>query len=135
MKKSLTLCLIKPDVVRQGLHGQVITDLESLGFTIILTEQFHFTPLLVDVFYAEHANKTWFHELKDYMTSGDSVALLLEREDSVQSLRDALEGNDQPSLREKYGTSANENGLHGSDSPSAVIREKAIIFSDGGFYE
>ncbi len=128
-----SLFMIKPNAVIEKHVGHIITMLEDHGFSILKMKLFRFDEELVRTFYAEHTGKEFFPRLQSFMCSGDTVALLLEREDAIKVLRD-LNGDVDPekrkpgTLRALHGKGVTDNGVHSSDSPESAKRETEIIF-------
>ncbi|MCB5287114.1 MAG: nucleoside-diphosphate kinase [Candidatus Cloacimonetes bacterium] len=128
-----SLFLIKPNAVMQGHVGHIISMLEDHGFSILKMKLFRFDEELSRIFYAEHIGKEFFNRLQSFMCSGDTVALLLEREDAIHHLRelngDVLPEKRQPgTIRALYGAGITENGVHSSDSLDSAKREIEVIF-------
>ena len=128
-----SLFLIKPNAVMQGHVGQIISMLEDHGFSILRMKLLRFDEELARVFYAEHIGKEFFPKLQSFMCSGNTVALLLERESAIQHLRE-LNGDVSPekrkpgTIRALYGNGITENGVHSSDSLASAKRETKVIF-------
>lgn len=135
--KEKTLVLIKPDLVKNHQDINVVIDLVNMankeGCSIINMKRVHMTKELVEKFYAEHAHKSFFKEISEYMTSGDIIALSIEGNNAISVIRNILgatnpEQANENTLRKKYGKSVGENGTHGSDSIEASAREHKLIF-------
>jgi nucleoside-diphosphate kinase len=117
-----TLAIIKPDVVSMRKIGAVISMYEEeAGLKIVDMKVVTPVKSKWQDFYAEHASKPFFHDLLDAMTSGISIALVLEGENAVATVR-RLNGATKPSeaapgtIRKLYGTAGPRNAVHGSDS-------------------
>ncbi|HMM81491.1 MAG: nucleoside-diphosphate kinase [Acidobacteria bacterium] len=131
---NLTFGIIKPDAVRAGKYGQIISRILGGGFAIRGMKLVHQTRKQAEGFYAVHAGKGFFDELCDFMSSGPCVVLVLEKDNAVPAWRelmgatnpaDAAEGT----IRKDFATSIGENAVHGSDSEENAQIEIAYFFS------
>lgn len=128
-----TLLLIKPNATRKGHIGDILAIIEKNGYTIKLLKSFQFDKALAEKFYAEHIGKEFFERLVTFMTSGMTVAALLEKEDSVPDLRELI-GDTNPekrkpgTIRYLYADSVTENAVHASDSHDHALYEINLIF-------
>lgn len=132
-----TLVLIKPDAVRRGLVGLVLSRYEAKGLRILAMAQRRIDAELADRHYAEHVGKDFYPPLRDFVTSGPLVALVLEGDDTVsvvRALNGATDGRKAApgSIRGDYSCSNRENLVHGSDSVESADREIALWFPDLG---
>lgn len=128
-----TLVLIKPDAVRRGLIGQVLSRFEAKGLTIEAMELRTMDPALADDHYAEHVSKPFYPTLRQFMTSGPLVALLLSGDQAVGVVRGLVgptDGRAAPAgtIRGDFALSNRENLIHASDSQESAEREIAIWF-------
>lgn len=128
-----TLVLIKPDAVRRGLIGQVLSRFEAKGLTIEAMELRTMDPALADDHYAEHVTKPFYPTLRQFMTSGPLVALLLSGDQAVGVVRGLVgptDGRVAPAgtIRGDLALSNRENLVHASDSQESADREIAIWF-------
>jgi nucleoside-diphosphate kinase len=129
-----TLVLIKPDAVRRGLVGEVLSRFEAKGLTIVAMEQRTIDGALADRHYAEHVAKDFYPPLRDFVCSGPLVALVLEGDeavDVVRALNGATDGRKAlpGTIRGDLSLSNRENLVHGSDSAESAEREIAIWFA------
>jgi nucleoside-diphosphate kinase len=128
-----TLILVKPDGVRRGLVGEVVSRIERKGLTISRLELRTITRETAERHYAEHSERPFFGELVEFITGGPLVAMVVEGPDAVKSMR-SLMGATNPveatpgSIRGDFATVIGENIVHGSDSPENGEREIAIFF-------
>jgi nucleoside-diphosphate kinase len=127
--------LIKPDAVRRGLAGAIIGRFESKGLTIVAMELREMTGELADQLYAEHVERPFYPPLRLFVTSGPSVALVVEGDEAitvVRTLNGATDGRRARAgtIRGDFGLSNRENLVHGSDSPESAKREIGIFFPD-----
>ena len=134
MATKRTFTMIKPDAVQNGHMGKIINDILEAGFTI---RAMKYTKLSTDQakeFYAVHAERPFYGELVEYMTSGTIVAAILEKDNAVQSFRDLIGSTDpaeaaEGTIRKKYAESKAKNAVHGSDSDENAAIEGAFHFS------
>lgn len=128
-----TLILIKPDGVARGLVGDVIRRIEAKGFVLEALELRVLEREVAEAHYAEHAEKPFFGELVDFITSGPLVAGVISGRNAVAGWR-AMMGSTDPAnaalgtIRGDYATLLAENVVHGSDSPESAAREIALFF-------
>ncbi len=128
-----TLVLLKPDAVSRGLMGGILSRYEAKGLTVVAMELRTIDSSVADRHYAEHVEKEFYPPLRDFVTSGPLVALVLEGDNAVECVR-ALNGATDGrkatpgSIRGDLALSNRENLVHGSDSPESAAREIAIWF-------
>ncbi|MET7402235.1 nucleoside-diphosphate kinase [Dactylosporangium sp. NPDC005572] len=130
-----TLVLIKPDAVRRGLVGEVISRLERKGLTIDAMTLRTMDVALADQHYAEHVERDFYPPLRDFMTGGPLVALIVAGDEAITVVRTLIGATDgrkaQPgSIRGDLSLSNRENLVHASDSPDSAKREIALWFPD-----
>ncbi|RYJ05745.1 MAG: nucleoside-diphosphate kinase [Actinomycetales bacterium] len=128
-----TLVLIKPDAVRRGLVGAVLSRYEAKGLTIIALEHRLIDAAQADAHYAEHVEQPWYPPLREFATSGPLVALVLEGDEAisvVRTLNGATDGRAAApgTVRGDLSLSNRENLVHASDSPESSEREIALWF-------
>ena len=130
-----TLVLIKPDAVRRGLVGEIVGRFEAKGLSIVALEQRTIDTSLADQHYAEHVDKDFYPPLRDFVTSGPLVALVLEGDEAVEvvrALNGATDGRKAApgTIRGDLSLSNRENLVHGSDSPESAEREIGLWFPE-----
>jgi nucleoside-diphosphate kinase len=128
-----TFVIIKPDAVRRGLVGAILSRYEAKGLRIVTLEQRTVDAELADRHYAEHTEQPWYPPLREFITSGPLVALVLEGDaaiDAVRALNGVTDGRRATpgSIRGDYSLSNRENLVHASDSPESSAREIALWF-------
>jgi nucleoside-diphosphate kinase len=130
-----TLMIIKPDSVRNGHIGHILTRVEGESFHITGLRYLHLSRQQAEEFYAIHRERPFFDSLVKYMTSGPVVVGRLEREDAVEHWRKVI-GTTDPTkappgtIRALYGTSIETNAVHGSDSVENGIIETRFFFEE-----
>jgi nucleoside-diphosphate kinase len=130
-----TLILVKPDGVRRGLTGEVISRIERKGLRIIAMDLRTIDAATAEQHYAEHTSKPFFGSLVEFITSGPLVALVAEGPRAIEAFR-GLAGATDPvraipgTIRGDYALEVQENIVHGSDGPDSAEREIKIFFPD-----
>ena len=136
MAVERTLVLVKPDGMERRLAGEVIRRFEARGFTIRAARLLRADERLGDEHYAEHREKPFFGELISFITSGPTLALVLEGEGAIATARSTI-GATNPadatpgSIRGDLALAMPNNLVHGSDSTESAEREIALWFPDG----
>ncbi len=133
MALERTLLIIKPDAVKAKKIGRIIEMVEDAGFQIVDIKMLRWTKEEASEFYAVHREKPFFDGLVEFMTSGAIVALLLERENAIVTLRKLVGATDptkaEPcTIRALYGTDTRRNAVHASDSPESAEFEINLLF-------
>lgn len=128
-----TFVLIKPDAVRRGLAGQVLARFEAKGLSIVAMELRQVDGDLADTHYAEHVEKDFYPFLRDFINSGPSIALVLNGDQAIETVRQlngATDGRKAApgTIRGDWSLSNRENLVHGSDSPESAAREISLWF-------
>jgi nucleoside-diphosphate kinase len=130
-----TLILVKPDGVQRSIVGDVISRIERKGLKVVALELRTIDADTAHAHYAEHAEKPFFGELVDFITSGPLVAIVAEGERAIEAFR-ALAGATDPvkaapgTIRGDYALQVSQNIVHGSDSPESAEREIKIFFPE-----
>ncbi|MFQ6061079.1 MAG: nucleoside-diphosphate kinase [Thermoplasmata archaeon] len=133
MVRERTFALIKPDGVQRGLIGEVLHRFERRGLKIVAMKMLTVTEHLAKAYYSEHIGKPFFEPLIRYITSGPSVAIVLEGEEAVSVVRRMMGGTspseaDPGTIRGDYGLQISRNIIHGSDSLTSAEREISLFF-------
>jgi len=132
-----TLVLIKPDAVRRGLVGDVISRFERKGLTVEALRLRTMDAALADQHYADHVEKPFYPPLKEFMTGGPLVSLILSGDQAIEVVRALTGATDgrkaaPGTIRGDLSLSNRENLVHASDSPESAKREIALWFPDLG---
>ena len=130
-----TLVLVKPDGVRRGLVGQILSRFEAKGFTIEAMKLQTVDKQQADQHYAEHVEKAWYPELREFITSGPLVALILSGDEAITVVRGIVGATDgrkaaPGTVRGDFSLSNQENLIHASDGPESAVREIALWFPE-----
>jgi nucleoside-diphosphate kinase len=128
-----TFVMVKPDGVRRRLIGEVLRRIEAKGYTIREMKLFTIDDSLAKKHYAEHTEKPFFGELVDFITSGPSVAMVVEGPNAIAGMRQLMGATDPldavpGSIRGDFAAVITENIVHGSDSPDSAEREINLFF-------
>ena len=129
-----TFTIIKPDSVRKGNFGKIISRLEAEGFRVLGLKKTSLSRAQAEGFYAVHRERPFFGGLDDYMTSGPVYVAALEREGAVPHLRKVMGATDPAkadagTIRKDFGESIEQNAIHGSDSDENANLEIGFFFS------
>ncbi len=129
-----TFTIIKPDSVRKGNFGKIISRLEEKGFKVIGLKKLFLSQQQAERFYAVHSARPFYNDLVQYMTSGPVYVAALEAEGAVASLRTLMGATDPlkadaGTIRKEFGESIEQNAIHGSDSDENAAIEIAFFFA------
>jgi nucleoside-diphosphate kinase len=130
-----TLVLLKPDAVRRGLVGEILGRFEAKGLTIVAMDLRTIDSDAADQHYAEHVERDFYPPLREFVTSGPLVALILEGDEAIDVVRALLGATDgrkaaPGTIRGDLSLSNRENLVHGSDSADSAAREIKLWFPD-----
>jgi nucleoside-diphosphate kinase len=130
-----TLVLVKPDAMQRRLAGEIVARLERRGLELRAARLLTVDRPLAEEHYAEHTEKPFFGELVEFITSGPTLALVVEGESAITVVRTTM-GATNPAdaapgtIRGDLSLSMPDNLVHGSDSPESAAREIALWFPD-----
>ncbi|MGI8908946.1 MAG: nucleoside-diphosphate kinase [Rubrobacteraceae bacterium] len=128
-----TLVLVKGDGVKRRLIGEIIRRLENKGLYIRALKLMDVSRVLAEEHYAEHSEKPFFEELVEFITSTPVVAMTVEGEGAIGTVRNLM-GATNPAnaapgtIRGDLALSMPDNLVHGSDSPESAERELGLFF-------
>lgn len=130
-----TLTIIKPDAFATGKAGAIIAHLEQQGFTIRAARVLQLSPAQAEAFYAVHRGRPFFASLTRFMTSGRCMPMVLEHDDAVAALRQAIGATDPAeaapgTVRKLFAESKERNAIHASDSDENAAREAGFFFPE-----
>ena len=131
---NLTFGIIKPDAVKNGDSGKIIDRVLANGFKILGMKLIRQTKGQAEGFYAVHAERSFFGELTNFMSSAPCIVMVLEKDDAVPEWRTLMGATnpseaDEGTLRKDFATSLGENAVHGSDSDQNAAIEIAYFFN------
>jgi nucleoside-diphosphate kinase len=129
-----TFTIVKPDSVRKGNFGKIISRLESEGFRVLGIKKMALTQKQAEGFYAVHRERPFYRALVEYMTSGPVYVAALERDNAVAQLRKVMGATDpakadEGTIRKEFGESIEQNAIHGSDSDENAAIEIGFFFA------
>ena len=125
MAIELTLSIIKSDAVSKGHMGDILARFEKNGLRIVAAKMSLLSRWQVEQIYGIHKGRPFYQDLVQFMTSGPVMLTVLEGEDAVAKNREIMAD---------FGTAANRNAVHGSDSPDRARYEIACLFERGEIY-
>lgn len=128
-----TLVLIKPDAVKRGLVGEILSRFERKGLQIVALDQRTASAELSDAHYAEHVEKGFYPSLREFITGSPLVALVLSGDQAIDVVRLMIGTTDgrkaaPGTIRGDLALSTGENLVHASDSPESAARELELWF-------
>ena len=128
-----TFAIIKPDAVRAGVSGRILSRIESEGFTIRAMRLTHLTRREAEGFYDVHRARPFFGSLTEFMSSGPCIVLALEAPDAIRKWRALMGPTDSKkapkgTIRGEFGTDVERNAVHGSDAVATARAEIAFFF-------
>jgi nucleoside-diphosphate kinase len=135
MNGKYTFSIIKPNAVRTGKTGPILSMMNEGGFEISAIKMVQMTLLQAETFYEVHKGKPFYEDLVEYMTSGPVVVLILKHENAVEEFRKLIGATDpdkaEPgTIRKTFAVSVKMNAVHGSDNDENAVREANFFFSD-----
>ena len=135
MASNRTLAIIKPDAFGAKKAGKIIALLEEKGFALRGARVLQMSQQQAGAFYEVHKERPFYPELVSFMTSGEAMPLILEKDNAVADLREAIGATDpaeaaEGTVRKLYAESKGRNAIHASDSDENAAREIAFFFPD-----
>jgi nucleoside-diphosphate kinase len=134
MALERTFSIIKPDATRRNLTGKINAKFEEAGLRIVAQKRIHMTKAQAGKFYEVHAERPFYDELCEFMSSAPVVVQVLEGEGAIAKNREVM-GATNPAdaaagtIRAEFAESVGENSVHGSDAPETAAVEIAYFFS------
>ncbi len=135
-----TFVAIKPDGVKRGLVGEILTRFEKRGYKIAALKVLNVTEEIAQKHYEEHIGKPFYPGLIEYITSGPVVAMVIKGENVIEEVRRIMGATDPNkaaigTIRADYAQVMQRNVIHGSDSKASAEREIAIYFDESEICE
>jgi nucleoside-diphosphate kinase len=132
---NYTFSIIKPDAFNSGKAGKIIAHLEAQGFVLKYARVMQLSKRQAEEFYAVHRGRPFFGELVEFMSSAPCMPFVLEKENAVHALRDAIGATDPAeaaagTVRKLYAESKGKNAIHASDSDENAARESRFFFAE-----
>jgi len=137
MSTERTLSIIKPDGVQKNLIGEIYGRFEKAGLQIVGAKMVHLSKEQAQGFYAVHAERPFYNDLVEYMTSGPVVVSALEGANAIALHRELMGATnpaeaDAGTIRADFADSIEENICHGSDGPDTAAQEIEFFFGSDG---
>ncbi len=134
MATQRTYSMIKPDATARNLTGAINAKFEAAGLRIVAQKRLWLSRAQAEKFYAVHAERPFYDELCEFMSSGPIVAQVLEGENAIAKNREVMGATnpseaDEGTIRKEFALSIGENSVHGSDAPETAAEEIAFFFS------
>jgi nucleoside-diphosphate kinase len=134
MAVERTLAIIKPDAVKRGLTADIVSRIHAAKLQIAAIKSVSLSRQEAEGFYAVHRERPFFKDLVEFMSSGKSVAMVLEAENAIAKWRETMGATDPAkaapgTIRKELGTSIQFNCTHGSDAPETAAFEIGYFFS------
>jgi nucleoside-diphosphate kinase len=129
-----TFTILKPDSVKSGNAGAIISMIEKEGFRIRAMKMLHLTEAQAQGFYYVHKERPFFGSLVKFMTEGPVIMMVLEADSAIEKLRKVMGATDPGkadagTIRKHFGTNIERNAIHGSDGPDTAAFEISYFFS------
>lgn len=126
--------MIKPDAVKGGHIGAILNQITEAGFRIKAMKLTQLTVADAKKFYEIHAERPFYGELVDFMSSGPIVAAILEKDNAVADFRKLIGATnpaeaEEGTIRKRFAKSVGENAVHGSDSDENAVIEGNFHFA------
>jgi len=130
-----TFAMIKPDAIINGYMGQILNDIINAEFKILGAKLIRMTKTQAEGFYAIHKDRPFFDELTSFMSSSQTMVIVLQKENAVLAWRKTIgatnpEDAEEGTIRKKFATSLSENAVHGADSDENAIKEIGFFFTE-----
>lgn len=134
MAGNITFTMVKPDATGKNFTGEILGMITKAGFRILAMKMTKLSRAQAEGFYAVHKEKAFFNDLVNFMTSGPVVAVMLSKENAVESFRNLIGATNpanaaEGTVRKLYASGIQENAIHGSDSDENAIIECDYFFS------
>lgn len=129
-----TLVLVKPDGVQRRLGGEIISRFEKRGLRVVALKLCRMSREMAEKHYAEHVGKPFFHGLVEFITSGPVIAMVVEGENAIRTVR-VMMGATNPldaapgTIRGDLALVMSQNVIHGSDGSESAMREISAFFA------
>jgi nucleoside-diphosphate kinase len=129
-----TLAIIKPDAVKRGLAGDILSRVHAAKFQVAAIKSLRLTKTEAEGFYAVHRERPFFADLTEFMSSDKVIVMILEAEDAISKWRETMGATDPAkaapgTIRRDFGTSIQNNCTHGSDGPTTAAFELGYFFA------
>ena len=128
-----TFSIVKPDAVKAGSAGGILSRIEKDGFRIVALRLRHLTRAEAEGFYHVHRARPFFGSLTEFMSGGPCITMVLERENAIARLRELMGATDPAkaaagTIRKDFAASIEANAIHGSDAAETAAFEIGYFF-------
>jgi nucleoside-diphosphate kinase len=135
MNGDFTFSIIKPNAIRTGKTGPILSMINEGGFMISALKMIHLTLQQAEAFYGIHKGKPFYEGLVEFMISGPVIVMVIRHENAVEEFRKLMGATDpekaeQGTIRKTFGVSVKMNAIHGSDSDENAVREANFFFPE-----
>ena len=135
MNGNFTFAIIKPNAIRTGKTGPILSMINEGGFVISAMKMVQMTIQQAEAFYVVHTGKPFFEELVEFMISGPVVVMILKHDNAAEEFRKLIgvtdpNRADQGTIRKTFGVSVKMNAIHGSDCDENASREANFFFPE-----
>ncbi len=132
-----TLVLLKPDAVQRHLTGPILSRFEQKGLKLAGLKMRCFPLETIQQHYSDHAERPFYGNLVNFMTSGPVVAMAFDGKDAIKVVRTLVGATNAReaapgTIRGDYGMSFSNNMVHASDSPESATKELGLFFGEAG---
>ena len=129
-----TFSIVKPDAVKKGAIGDILSMIQHAGFNILAMKMLEITKKQAEGFYAVHAARPFFASLTTFMSSGPILVMALEKDNAIADLRKLMGATDPAkaehgTIRKKHAASIEANAMHGSDAEDTARFELSYFFA------
>lgn len=130
-----TFAMIKPDAIINGYMGQILNDIINAEFKILGAKLIRMTKTQAEGFYAIHKDRPFFDELTSFMSSSQTMVIVLQKENAVLAWRKTIgatnpDDAEEGTIRKRFASSLSENAVHGADSDENAIKEIGFFFTE-----
>jgi nucleoside-diphosphate kinase len=129
-----TFSIIKPDAVRKGDTAAILAEISKAGFKLLAIKKIVLTKKQAEGFYYVHAERPFFGELTDFMSSGVIYPMVLEKDNAIADFRKLMGATnpaqaEEGTIRKQFASSIGENAIHGSDAEETAAFEIGYFFA------
>ena len=132
--RETTFGIIKPDAVKKGFTGEILSMIEKNGFRVVGLKKVRLNKGKAEGFYFVHRERPFFNSLTDFMSEGPIVVMVLEKDNAIADWRKLMGATnpadaDSGTIRKTFAENIERNAVHGSDSPESAVIEIPYFFN------
>ncbi len=129
-----TFSIVKPDAVRKGNTGAILSEIQKAGFKIVAIKKLSLSKTEAEGFYHVHAARPFFNDLTTFMSGGPIFPMVLEKDNAIADLRKLMGATnpanaEEGTIRKMFASSIEENAIHGSDAEDTAAFEIGYFFA------